>query len=152
MTVPITDYVSPVGRVYPLYESRCYCGRMFYARRRTVRACSALCRNSHRMTAPAATDHPTTIDIAWAAGLYEGEGSCHPKGRVALTASVAQKDTYVLRRLIALFGGAISTSKGMSSWQVSGARARGFLYTVFTFLSPRRRVQVRRALRREVVT
>jgi hypothetical protein len=61
--------------------------------------------------------------------------------------AVAQKDTWILERLKALFGGTIgSTNPGMSAWQIHGARARGFLFTIYSLLSPRRKVQVRKAL------
>ena len=51
-------------------------------------------------------------------------------------------------RLRTLFGGSIHerTNGDGFSWHIHGARARGFLMTVFTFLSPHRRAQVRKAL------
>ena len=87
-----------------------------------------------------ATRSPTVCDIAWAAGVFEGEGTCGYWG----SASVTQKDTWVLIRLKALFGGSIQRnySNGCSRWSATGTRARGFLMTVYLFLSPKRKLQV----------
>lgn len=94
---------------------------------------------------PIATESPSIIDIAWAAGIYEGEGSV-AKGRL----SVHQADEWLVKRFQKLFGGTISYTKsrnasdrGCFAWQVSGARARGVMFTLFSFLSPRRRMQLR---------
>ncbi len=110
-----------------------------------------------------AVEHPTSIEIAWATGLYEGEGSC---GNASGTAGVAicQKDHWILYRMKTLFGGSIrhrdahktsnivtkvgtlSYPRNISEWYMSGTRARGFLMTIYKFLSPRRQEQVRKAL------
>ena len=97
---------------------------------------------------------PTMQDIAWAAGVYEGEGHVRAKGTNIIY--VSQKDPWLPERLKYLFGGSIITYNGVwmkngvpnkqYRWQASGTIARGFLYTIFTFLSPRRREQVRSAL------
>ena len=103
------------------------------------------------------TKHPTTLDIAWAAGIYEGEGTCD-LGSTAHTC-ISQKDREILDRLRALFGGKITakisktpggrvTDEPIYLWQMSGALARGFLMTIYTFLSARRKTQVRSALGR----
>lgn len=102
--------------------------------------------------------HPTMRDLAWAAGIYEGEGTCVRNGKGSSTAVVTQKDRWLLDRFQQLFGGRIylrtyrRTGYGSSEmasnfrWQINGKRARGFLLTMYTFLSPRRRTQIRRAL------
>lgn len=86
-----------------------------------------------------ATETPSIMDIAWAAGVYEGEGSCADNHQVTVT----QKDTWLLERFQALFGGRISfvSKSNCSRWVVTGMRARGFLMTVFSFLSPKRKMQ-----------
>ncbi len=86
-----------------------------------------------------ATLTPTVCDVAWAAGVFEGEGCC-TEPQVAVT----QKDTWLLYRLQALFGGRIQLnySNGCSRWVITGPRARGFLMTAFSFLSPKRKLQV----------
>lgn len=106
-------------------------------------------------------------EIAWAAGIYEGEGSCGTqryskklkktgleKVYTLLQATVSQKDPWILFELQRLFGGRINTypnsgcSKAwISRWRVCGAKARGFLQTVYVLLSPRRREQVSFALK-----
>src|SRR5207245_6732372 len=93
-----------------------------------------------------ATDHATTHDIAWAAGIYEGEGSCFRHNNCECVA-VTQKELWLLDRFLRLFGGRVSkASKGTSEWRVYGARARGFLLTIYTRISPHRKEQVRNAL------
>ena len=100
-----------------------------------------------------ATAHPTAQDIAWAAGLFEGEGYCYlPQHRqdrryYPARAQVTQKDTWLLHRFLALFGGSIGKgNNGTSVWYCYGARANGFLMTIYKFLSPRRQAQVRYTL------
>lgn len=112
----------------------------------------------------ACRDRPvTTVEIAWAAGIWEGEGSCWPTGRTrprhgrstTAHASVTQRDPerWVLERFRYLFGGSIHIEKAADPescfrWRITGARARGFLMTVYALLSPWRRQQVRAALLR----
>lgn len=90
----------------------------------------------------APTKHPTMLDIAWAAGIVEGEG-CFSSSSGTIRISVCQKDKYILSKLKDLFGGNLSYNKysNCNSWYLTGIRARGFIYTVFSFLSPRRREQ-----------
>lgn len=105
------------------------------------------------MTAPTRAQSPTLIELAWAAGIWEGEGSvgCY-EGAFRLT--VAQKDRWILDRLRAWFGGTVYVRKEhyqggryvLHQWYLTGARGRGFAYTIFTWLSPRRRAQLRKAL------
>jgi len=104
-------------------------------------------RQINHKTAPRL--HPTIRDIAWAAGIWEGEGSI--EGRrvrsASLTISATQKDPWLLFRLRDLFGGGVWSSLPgrpiLSRWQLSGPRAYGFILTIFSFLSPRRRLQAR---------
>ena len=90
---------------------------------------------------------PTTLDIAWAAGIYEGEGNCYVD-RKTQRVSVAQNDRWILYKLQSLFGGKVTkqNNKGCFSWRCYATRARGFLFTIYAFLSPWRRAQVLRAL------
>lgn len=104
-------------------------------------------------TAPTCTQVPTLSDLAWAAGIWEGEGSVivtHDTFRI----EVAQKDRWILDRLRMLFGGSVYVRNEhyrggryiLHKWYLTGARGRGFAYTIFTWLSPRRRAQIRKAL------
>jgi hypothetical protein len=95
---------------------------------------------------------PTIRDIAWAAGIYEGEGTCYRKeGHCQVR--VIQKDRWMPERMRDLFGGGVTPfarAKGLSkdylAWNASGARARGFLQTIFPLLSPRRQTQALKAM------
>ena len=96
----------------------------------------------------APTKHPTNYDIAWAAGIYEGEGSCRTS-RGGVQIHIGQKDEWLCPKLKTLFGGTVAivqmNGQPFYNWSLSGARARGFLMTIYMFLSPRRQEQVVRA-------
>lgn len=93
------------------------------------------------------------VAVAWAAGLYEGEGSCN---RITGQVYVSQQDPWCLHRLVELFGGrvggpyeAVRDRYGVRRqhvWYISGPAARSFLRAVFPFLSPRRQQQIRAGL------
>jgi len=102
-----------------------------------------------RNPAAKATVHPSTIDVAWAAGIYEGEGHVD-YSKNNLRACVTQKEEWLLEKLLLLFGGAIynRNSRSTSAWYLNGARAWGFLTTIYAFLGPRRKKQIDFALRR----
>jgi hypothetical protein len=93
---------------------------------------------------------PTLLELAWAAGIYEGEGSIDFNGR-SLRVTVTQKDRWILDRLQLLFGGSVSVDRRIYAgrlnevhrWAIRGARGMGFILTVFSWLSPRRRQQAR---------
>lgn len=112
-------------------------------------------RNLGRVTSPAPTKSPTTTDLAWAAGFLEGEGSFGAKRVDARTegVSASQVQREPLERLAALFGGTITaqppggpTRQPWFRWAITGTRARGVMMTLFTFMSPKRRCQMKLAL------
>lgn len=93
--------------------------------------------------------HPTMLDIAWAAGIVEGEGHMRHAMTNTQLVAVAQKETWILYKLKSLFGGGVyrHDSAGLASyWRLTGARARGFIMTIYTFLSPHKKAQARNAL------
>lgn len=102
--------------------------------------------------------HPNMLDIAWAAGIWEGEGSCSLVSQKWFRMSVCQKDPHILHKLRDMFGGSLHTVKHengtnvskkpseITSWYLYGPRAYGFAQTIFSFLSPRRRNQIKRSL------
>lgn len=75
---------------------------------------------------------------AWAAGIYEGEGTCDKNGSVC----VVQKDLWLLHKLEDLFGGTVAPKmKVYNKWSASGKTARMFIVTIWPWLSPRRKEQ-----------
>lgn len=71
-----------------------------------------------------------------------------------------QGDPWILNRMRSLFGGTVTRRTGTIKlngkeyrrgyhWILSGARARGFLMTIYGLLSPRRQLQARLALGKE---
>lgn len=97
----------------------------------------------------APTEHPTLMQIAWAAGWFDGEGciqgAMSKHGTAYVAVSLTQKDRWICDRFQALFGGVVSGRKNrvIYDWRLTGARARGFLMTMYTFLSPRRQAKTR---------
>ena len=93
------------------------------------------------------------LDIAWAAGIYEGEGDVSQTQKLFRIA-VNQKDPWILHRLRTLFGGSVKkyVTRGYLKhcefyrWCLHGPRARGFAMTIWHFLSPRRKGQIRPGL------
>src|SRR6266550_401729 len=102
-----------------------------------------------RLTAAQAVSRPTTCDIAWAAGFYEGEGTCAYATR-SEHAVVNQVEREPLDRLRRFFGGSIYAvkahhrSKASFRWAAHGPRARGFLMTIYALLSAKRKAQIRK--------
>lgn len=97
---------------------------------------------------------PTLLEIAWIAGIIEGEG-CIWGGpdKSATEISVMQKEPWILKKLQKFIGGSLGTVSKQGAlkrtywrWRVSGTRARGLGFTVFSFLSPHKRDQVKRLI------
>lgn len=105
----------------------------------------------HRLRAAQAVSQPRVRDIAWAAGFYEGEGTCSYATNSEHVV-VNQVEREPLERLLALFGGSIyvipvyKNSKASWRWAAHGPRARGFLLTLYSLLSAKRQAQVRAVL------
>lgn len=105
-----------------------------------------------RNTVRAATS-PTLGDLQWAAGFIEGEGHFQPN-RKSGSAHAVQKDPEPILKLQSLFGGTVSSRSVVTRgarrsywhWDVSGARARGFMMTIFGLMTKRRQGQIRVAL------
>lgn len=89
---------------------------------------------------------PTEAEIAWAAGIYEGEGCvAGTKGRTI--AVVSQKDPELLYRMRELFGGGITmvrmgTPKYCHTWKLYGDVARSFFVSIYPWLTTRRKGQI----------
>ena len=99
---------------------------------------------------------PNSLDIAFAAGFYEGEGSIQRIGSPQSTAEgstlviIGQKNREILDRLRELFGGSIGESIRKDGvfycWRITGVLSRGFVFTIYKFLSLHRKQQVRKCL------
>lgn len=96
-----------------------------------------------------------TIDIAWAAGFLEGEGSVIiPKNKTASPqVSAVQVQLEPLERLCALFGGAIYSKPARGnrqacySWRtIRRPRAVEILMTIYSLMSPTRKEHIKSVL------
>lgn len=89
-----------------------------------------------------ATKHPTTQDIIWAAAIFEGEGHFNVNGCQVL---IGQKEPWLTDKLKDLFGGNVYalTRQASYTWGISGPRARGFVMTIYQFLSPHKQLPIR---------
>src|SRR6266542_3107809 len=89
---------------------------------------------------PRATAHPTSIDLGWAAGFLEGEGSFSSNQHKSPWVEASQVNRSPLLKLKRLFGGrirrcrndrAFANGRKIWRWQVSGPRARGVMLTLY---------------------
>lgn len=97
--------------------------------------------------------HPTIQDISFAAGVWFGEGTCGQTRHGSAMANVSQVDPWVVYWMTDRFGGSPKSHHhklirtGVNHrWEAYGARARGFLMTIYKFMSPKRKAQIRKAL------
>ena len=87
------------------------------------------------------------IDIAWLAGLLEGEG-CFLVIRGSYPAiSLGMTDEDIIVRASIMLGTKVSHSGNMYTTQVSGLRAIPWMMTLYTFLGKRRREKVAKIIR-----
>lgn len=92
------------------------------------------------------------IDIAWAAGFLEGEGSFNCRGKtVIVTATQVQPEP--MYRLQHLFGGKLYRYRHANPkhqpflrWHLTHRDARGLMMTIYALMSPKRRQQIQAAL------
>mgnify|MGYP001568314377 CR=1 FL=1 len=160
----------------PRGEKRCLqCSRRFTPASRGKRGeqamcCSRRCALLHQYRSGSRTRlgwqkpglgptiNPTIHDIVFAAGIYEGEGWCQKArgsgGGTTQMVAVGQNGVWLVRWLRERFGGSIYRATRTvghqnyktRSWHIHGARARGFMMTIYQFLSPRRKAQIRKVL------
>lgn len=97
----------------------------------------------HARTDLLPTEKPHEVDVAWAAGFWEGEGSVCKASTNTFQITATQKNLEPLLRLRQWFGGSVTQRRGgLFSWQVSGPLARQFVPRVWPYLSARRREQL----------
>jgi len=104
-----------------------------------------------RLKAAPAKTRPTQRDLGWAAGFYEGEGTCcFATG--SHRAVINQVEREPLERMQRYFGGHIYriparlSSQPSWRWIANGARARGILLTLYALLSAKRQAQIRKVI------
>lgn len=97
----------------------------------------------------AATKVPSAIDIAWSAGIYEGEGTCRlcgaGAGKRGFMASVVQKQPELLYKLRDWFGGNVrklARNNECYIWDICGDQARIFIALIYGFMTARRKAQI----------
>lgn len=101
---------------------------------------------------PNAVVKPTKVDIGWAAGFIEGEGS-FKKIKTTPRIEASQVNREPVLRLQRLFGGSLKhyhnhkpTWCHIWHWYVNGARALECLDKIFPLLSKKRKKQARKIL------
>lgn len=108
-----------------------------------------------RSRVPKATKHPTVRDLEWAAGFLEGEGNFRGVSKGEMTARVrcSQCNREPMDRIIAIFGGSLSflpartpNRQAVFQWQLSGARARGVMLTLYPLMSQKRKQEIADAI------
>lgn len=114
--------------------------------------------NGHHNRVKKVAEHPesvadhlvTVVDLAWAAGFIEGEGSYSTSGvRGYPSVQATQVQAEPLERLRSMLGGRVfhGKTRNIWTWRVNGTRARGVMLTLWPMMSPRRRLQIERVLR-----
>lgn len=85
------------------------------------------------------------MEIMWAAGFYEGEGTCGCNIRArSLKVGIPQHNLEPLERMRRFWGGYIHTPNNgrPSVWQIYGPRAYRLLEAIYPHLSKKRQDQV----------
>jgi hypothetical protein len=94
-------------------------------------------------------------DLGWLAGFIEGEGSFawnkNPRrGGGCLVVTADQKQRLPLDKIVLLLGGTIylrtDKDRNIFVWQIRGEHAARVMMTLYGLMSPRRRMQIAKAL------
>jgi len=97
----------------------------------------------------------TTAELAWVAGFLEGEGTFAFSRSAQVTAVQVQREP--LDRLLQILGGTIqgpyenkksTRCQPFFRWCLYGAPAAGVMFTMFPWMSLKRRVQIKKAIAR----
>ena len=90
--------------------------------------------------------------LGWTAGFLEGEGNFYfarnKRAGYIVRVSACQKQREPLDRLRLAFGGGIflRANREIHDWVLDGPRAVGLMMTLYSMMSPKRRVQIRAVL------
>lgn len=94
----------------------------------------------------------STLEISWAAGFLEGEGSFYNFGSPQVTAAQVQREP--IQKLVRLFGGHSfqRKTKGFSEqpiwvWKLGSHRSVEVMMTLYVLMSPKRQLEIAEALR-----
>ena len=97
----------------------------------------------------------TDVDVAWAAGLFEGEGCIHNRGSHSIAVSISMTDLDVLEKLSGIYGGKVTPLKVREEhwkpswiWYLYGMNAKNFLEDVMPYLGSRRKARADEAIDR----
>jgi hypothetical protein len=96
------------------------------------------------------------IEIAWAAGVLEGEGTFIKRNINSLSVSCEMTDLDVLEKLVSIFGGKIYVAKAERPghwkkswrWVAVGPTAERTMTTILPFMMARRSLKIRELLSR----
>ena len=99
---------------------------------------------------------PSILDLAWLAGLIEGEGYLSLKSRAVPCITIAMADEDIIARAAALLGAKWYAMRRRKSdkphyktifrCQRAGASAAGWMMTLYQFFGRRRRMKIREIL------
>ena len=95
-----------------------------------------------------------TLDLHWASGFLEAEGSFHFSKQKHLHVAASQVQTEPLKRLKRIFGGNIynhqkartPNHRDTLQWMAVGSRAAGVCMTLYSLMSEKRKGQIKEAL------
>lgn len=97
----------------------------------------------------------TDTDVAWAAGLFEGEGCIHNRSSHSIAVSINMTDLDVLEKISSIYDGKVTPLKTRQEhwkpswiWCLYGGNARDFLLDIMPYLGARRTERASKALDR----
>lgn len=95
----------------------------------------------------------TDVQVAWLAGLYEGEGSCNITTGRAIRVEISMTDQDIISRVVDLTGlGKVTVApirgeyKQVYRWGIGAANAVEFLEAILPWLGERRAARARDAV------
>jgi transposase-like protein len=93
------------------------------------------------------------VDIGWAAGFLEGEGSFSLLGGIDPRVTAVQVELGPLEKLVALFGGKIYPKKPagfgkkpVNYWNIGGSHAASLMMTLYPLMSTKRKREIHKAI------
>lgn len=84
--------------------------------------------------------------IIWAAGFLEGDGCFILRKNRYIAVQASQVNAEPIADLVRWFNGAVSHSDGIYLWRLSRHNAAALMMTLYSFMSERRKNQIRKCL------